>query len=251
MPGRKVLILGGTPEASALAAAVHDKLAGQAEVILSLAGLVAPRRPHPCAVRSGGFGGMTGLEDYLRRENIALLVDATHPFAARISENAHAAALRAEVPRLALVRPAWEPEPGDRWLEVDDFAEAARVLPRFARRVLLAVGRRNLGPFAGLEGIHLVVRLLEAPAEPPPLADFELAYSQPPHALETERAFLRDHAIDTIVARQSGGKESYAKLAAARELGLRVVLIARPPEEPGPTVATVEEALAWIEGQLR
>lgn len=247
---KKILILGGTAEASDLANRAHERFAGRAEVILSLAGLVPPRRPHACTVRTGGFGGGEGLEDYLRREGIGLVVDATHPFAARISENAYGACLRAEVPLLGLVRPPWHEGPGDQWVEVDDFAEAAAVLRRFARRVLLVVGRRNLEAFAGLEGIFFAVRLLEAPAEPLPLEDAQVVVGYPPHGVEEERKLLQDLQIDTLVVKQSGGREGWAKLAAARQERVKVVLIARPPPEPGPQVATVDEALEWLESRL-
>jgi precorrin-6A/cobalt-precorrin-6A reductase len=250
MPNSKILILGGTAEASELANRAHDRFAGRAEAILSLAGLVPPRRAHACTVRTGGFGGGEGLEDYLRREGVSLVVDATHPFAARISENAYGACLRAGVPLLALVRPPWREAPGDQWLEVDDFAEAAAALPRFARRVLLVVGRRNLEAFAGLEGLFFAVRLLEPSTEPLPLKDAQVVIGRPPHGVEEERKLLRDLRIDTLVVKQSGGAEGRAKLLAAREERVKVVLIARPPAEPCPQVETVDEALAWLESHL-
>ncbi|MEO5336852.1 MAG: cobalt-precorrin-6A reductase [Magnetospirillum sp. WYHS-4] len=247
---KKVLILGGTAQANELAALAHERLAGRAEVVLSLAGVAAPRRSHPCIVRKGGFGGIDGLADYLKAEGVTLVVDATHPFAEQMSNHAYCACLEAGTSRLALVRPPWHPEPGDRWVEVESFARAAEVLPRFARRVLLTTGRRDLGAFAGLPGIFFAVRLLEAPAEALPLDAYRIVVGAPPHSVEDERRLMRDLRIDTLITKQSGGEEGRAKLVAAREERVKVVLIARPYPEPGPQVATVAEAMAWVEAQL-
>lgn len=247
---KRVLILGGTGEATELARRLHETQSGRAEVILSLAGLVDPAKPHPCAIRTGGFGGIEGLERYLKAEAIDLVIDATHPFAEAISTHAYCACQRTEVPRLMLVRPPWTPQAGDRWLQADSLERTAEVLPQFARRVLLVVGRRGVEAFKDVEGIHFVVRLIEPPDEDLPLADYTVVTGRPPHPYDEERALMEDHAIDTMVVKQSGGGPGRAKLTAARDLKVKVVLVDRPPLEPGLEVASVEEAMAWIEEQV-
>lgn len=246
----RLLILGGTAEAAELARLAADALAGRVEAITSLAGRTAPARRLPGLVRIGPFGGVSGLTAYLEEERIGCLIDATHPFAVDISAHAYAAALAAGVPRLSLVRAPWRMGPGLRWIEVDDLEAAAEVLPRFARRVLLTVGRGGLGAFSGVAGVWFLARLIAPPEGPLPLADYQTVCGRPPFAVEDERDLLAAHRIDTLVSRNSGGASGQAKIDAAREAGVRIVLIARPPPEPGPSVATPAEALAWVEGQV-
>jgi len=242
---RRLLILGGTGEAVDLAAAAVVRFADGLEVITSRAGVTRDPAPVAGTERRGGFGGIDGMADYLREERIDLVIDATHPFAATMSEHAHAACLRAEVPRLQLLRPAWKPHPGDKWVEVPDTA-AARALPRMARRVFLTTGRNGLDAFAAAEGLWFLVRLIEAPAEPLALPAHEIVTGRPPFALADERALIERHHIDCLVSKNSGGEAGEAKLVAAREAGLRMVLIERPPPEPGDRVATVAEAVDWL-----
>jgi len=235
-----VLILGGTAEAVRLAEACAAL--PQLEIVTSLAGRTrAPRAP-PGEIRIGGFGGVEGLARYLRSRAIGRVVDATHPFAARIGRNAAQACLAAAVPRLRLLRPPWRQEPGDRWLEVDSLAEAARRLPASAR-VFLSVGRSELAAFAGLPQWFLV-RTIE-PAERC-LAQAHWLAERGPFRLEDELALLRAHAIDVVVTKGSGGEATYAKLAAARALGLPVIMVRRPPPPPGAVVDSVAAALAWL-----
>jgi precorrin-6A/cobalt-precorrin-6A reductase len=239
----RVLILAGTHEASALAAACVA-LPGL-EVISSLAGRTRAPQPLAGKVRSGGFGGSPGLERFLRAAAIDRVVDASHPFAAEIGRHAEAACRAAGVPRLRLLRPPWRRQKGDRWLQVADLAEAAARLPALGRRAFLTVGHKDLGAFAGLPGIWFLVRTIEPPA-PVPLAHARWVQARPPFALEAELELLRRHRIEVLVTKASGGEATYAKLAAARALGLPVLMVRRPPAPPGPVVATVALALDWL-----
>ena len=245
-----LLILGGTAEAAELAGRVVRDLAQRVAVTTSLAGRLVPSRDIPGNVRTGGFGGTRGLAAFLREAAVDCVIDATHPFAETISAKAFAACLLAEVPRLMLVRPPWRPPPGTKWVDADDMAGAAEILPRLARRAFLTVGRGGVAAFSEVSDVWFLVRLIEEPAEPLPLPDHALVVARPPFTVEGERALLEEHRIDTLVTRQSGGAATAAKVVAAREADIKVVLVARPPLEPGPVVETVEEALAWLEAQV-
>lgn len=239
-----VLILGGTTEGYALAGALAP-LAGL-RVVSSLAGrTVSPRHP-PGELRVGGFGGAAGLATYLRAERIAAVIDATHPFAARMGWNAAEACGEAGVPLLRLERPAWTPVSGDRWDEVDDWEEAARSLHERARRVLLALGRQELAPFAGLDDIWFLIRSVDAPEPLPLFAQAKVKLARGPFTLDDERDLLRSHGIDTLVCKNSGGSATDAKLEAARRLGVRVVMRRRPARPAVPAVASVAAAVDWV-----
>jgi len=238
----RVLVLGGTAEARRLAAALHRD-PGIA-VTSSLAGRVAvPALPHG-DVRIGGFGGAEGLAAWLRGNRADAVVDATHPFAARMSANAVAAAGATGVPLLVLRRPGWTAGPGDRWHRVPDAAAAAALAPRLGDRVFLATGRGDLPAFADVDAWFLL-RAVDPP--PPPLPRrSHLVLARGPFTADAERALLREHRVDVVVARDSGGELTAAKLVAARELGTPVVLLDRPPAPAAPAVATVEDAVAWV-----
>jgi precorrin-6A/cobalt-precorrin-6A reductase len=246
MAERRLLILGGTGEALALAQQA-SRLPGL-WVVSALAGRT--RKPVMPAgeARIGGFGGADGLAEYLRDAAIDLLVDATHPFAAEISRNAVAARAATGVPLLTLTRPAWQPRDGDRWTVVAD-ADAAATALTPASRVFLAVGRGALVPFARADAWFLV-RVIDPPDAEPPLKDYTLIEGRGPFRDADERALLIAHRIDTVVAKNSGGEATYAKIAAARALGLPVVMIRRPPPPAGESVASVEEAMAWLRPRL-
>ena len=246
----RLLILGGTTEGRALATAAERRFGPTLTVISALAGRTrAPLLPTG-QVRIGGFGGAEGLASYLREERIGLLIDATHPFATQISAQAREAAARVGTKRLALVRPPWRPLPGDRWIDVATVEEAAAAIPAEAQRVFLTVGVRSLAPFAGRPDLWFLVRLVDEPAEPIPLARHQLICARGPFTEADERALLEAHGIDCLVTRASGGDATVAKLAAARALGLPVVMVRRPPPPPDTQAASVADALAWIEGQL-
>ncbi len=250
MAVKHLLILGGTAEARELARRVAITIAKKVRVTTSLAGRRAKAPALPGDVRIGGFGGIGGLVDYLSENAVDFVIDATHPFSAVISDHANAAATAASVPRLQLIRPLWKLPPAAKWIEVDDLADAALDLARFARRVFLTTGVRGLGAFSGLDDIWFLVRLIDPPAEPPPLAQLELITGKPPYTLEDELAILADHDIDTLVTKHSGGDGTVAKVMAAAEAGVKIVLIRRPPPEPGLVVETIDDAFAWIESQI-
>ena len=246
VPAIRVLILGGTAEAGALAAAAVARFGARARVISSLAGRTTDRAPLAGEVRVGGFGGVGGLAAYLSEHGIDAVIDATHPFAANISANARRASERAGVARLVLARPEWRREPGDRWIEVDDSAHAASLLPGLGRRAFLTVGARELGAFAPLRHMWFLVRLIEPPEGAPPLHSHRLILGRGPFTVVAERALLVEHAIDVLVSKASGGASTEAKIVAARELGLPVVVLRRPLPEPGERVESVEDALLWL-----
>ena len=246
----RLLILGGTAEGRALAEAAAMRFGPSLAVISALAGRTrAPILPAG-HVRIGGFGGSEGLAAYLKDERIDLLVDATHPYAMQISAQACDAASRTGTERLVLVRPPWQPMPGDRWVGAATVEEAVGAIPAEAERVFLTVGVRSLTPFAARPDLWFLVRLVDEPAEPIPLARHRLICARGPFAEADERALLADHHIDCLVTRASGGDATAAKLAAARTLGLSVVMVHRPPPPPGPSASSVEEALTWIEQRL-
>nr|BFD81189.1 cobalt-precorrin-6A reductase [Streptomyces sp. Xyl84] len=243
-----VLILGGTTEARRLAELLHGTPAVRATS--SLAGRVAGPRLPPGEVRVGGFGGTEGLTAWLREHAVDALIDATHPFAGTISFHAARAAATAHVPLLALRRPGWVPVAGDRWHEAASLEEAARLLPGLGRRVFLTTGRTGLAAFAGLDGLWFLVRSVDAP-EPPHPAAMEVLLDRGPFGLDGERELLRRHRIDVVVTKDSGGAATAPKLTAAREAGLPVVMVRRPPVPEGvPSVATPQEAAHWLAGRL-
>jgi len=240
----RILILGGTLEARRLA----ERLRGRADaaITLSLAGRTASPAAQPVPVRIGGFGGAEGLAAYLRAERIAALIDATHPYAATISANAARAATAAGVRLLALRRPAWQPNAGDRWTEVPDVHAAVQALGPATRRVFLTLGRKELAPFAAAPQHHYLVRSVD-PVDPPlPVPHAIYLLARGPFAETAERELLLAHAIDAIVAKNSGGEATYAKIAAARALGIEVIMLRRPPLPAMPSVASIEEAAAWL-----
>jgi precorrin-6A/cobalt-precorrin-6A reductase len=242
--GPTLLILGGTGEARALAAAVVAH--GGRRVVSSLAGRVSEPLLPAGEVRLGGFGGPTGLAVWLRAEGVTAVVDATHPFAARISASAVAATARSGVPLLVLRRPGWVAGPGDDWTRVPDVAAAAAALRDRPGPVFLTTGRGGLAHFARLPH-RFVIRTVDPP-DPPLPADCLLVRSRGPYRLAGERALLAEHDIRVLVTKDSGGEMTSAKLTAARERGVPVVIVDRPPlPDPAvPSVADPQAALAWV-----
>lgn len=239
-----VLILGGTTEARELAAVLTARPG--VRVTTSLAGRVT--RPGAIAgdVRIGGFGGAPGLAEWLCHEHVDALVDATHPFARTITAHAAHAARSTGVPSVVLRRPGWRPGPGDRWHLVGSLDEAAELLPSLGRRVFLTTGRMDLAAFAHLTGPHFLVRSVEPP-EPPMPPHTEVLLARGPFTPADESTLLRDHRIDVLVTKDSGGAATSAKLTAARELALPVVVVRRPPLPDGVTaVPDVAAVLEWL-----
>jgi len=252
MPPRPhhLLILGGTAEAAALAHAAIEGFGDRLAVTTSLAGRTEQPGPLPGAVRIGGFGGAAGLKSFIDAQAVDLLIDATHPFADQMARHAREAADAAAVPRLVLIRPAWRRHPLDRWIEVGDVAGAAAVVPRAGRRVFLTVGASELEAFAGLTDRFFLVRMIDPPRESPPLVDHELVLGRGPFTVAGERQLMRRHAIDALVAKASGGVATEAKIIAARELSLPVVMVRRPLPERGERVDTVDAAVIWIRRRM-
>ncbi len=236
-----VLILGGTAEARALAAALHD--AG-VPVLSSLAGRVARPRLPVGEVRVGGFGGPQAMARWLGEHAITAVVDATHPFAQRISASAVEACASAGVPRLRLERPGWTAAPGDDWHWVDDLPQAASAICALGTRVLLTSGRQGLSAFTGIDEVWFLIRCVDPPevALPP---RHELLLDRGPYTAAGERALVQRHRIDLLVTKDSGGPLTQAKLQVARERRMPVIVVRRPPRPDGPTVSTVPAAAAW------
>lgn len=225
MPLEKILILGGTAEAADLAARLVAK--GGAEVTTSLAGRTKEPAPLAGAVRIGGFGGIEGLAQYLARHGITRVIDATHPFARQISANAAKACAAAGVPLETVKRQAWSPVEGDRWTLVSSETEAADTLPA-GGRFFLALGRQYLGVFAKRSDCFFIIRMIDRPEQPLPISHYELVLGRPSSDMAEEFALLRHHGVTHLVCRNSGGTAGYAKIVAARELGLPVIMIGRP-----------------------
>lgn len=244
----RVLILGGTTESRELAARLAVGL--HTEVVLSLAGRTREPVKYPVPLRIGGFGGASGLADYLFERRIDLLIDATHPFAAQMSRHAAIAAAETGVPFFKLCRPAWRQAEGDRWIDASSIPDAVSRLGAMGRRVFVALGRQELEPLSAAPHHSYLVRSVD-PIDPPlDLPDARYIESRGPFALEAERALLAGERIEAILAKNSGGDATYGKIEAARELGIEVVLVRRPKHEDVETVETMAEAVALANRRL-
>ncbi|MDA0675613.1 MAG: cobalt-precorrin-6A reductase [Proteobacteria bacterium] len=246
----RLLILGGTAEAAAFARGVADRWGGNIDMITALAGRLG-RRPNLAGrMRVGGFGGTDGLTTYIKDESIDAMVDATHPFAAIMSAHAEEAAERTTVPRLVLCRPPWQSQAGDDWRTAPNIAEAARLVPTIGSRAFLTTGIGGLDAFAAARGAWFLVRLMAPPKEALPLAQCETVIGRPPYKLEDERRLIGDYNIAVTVSKNSGGVATEAKLTAAREAGIPVIMVERPQPPGGEIVADVDTALSWIAARI-
>jgi precorrin-6A/cobalt-precorrin-6A reductase len=241
----RLLILGGTAEASALAAAIAGR--ADIEAILSLAGRTRHPAPSPIQTRIGGFGGVAGLRAYLETARIGAVVDATHPFAAQMSRHASDACAAAKLPLLIFTRPPWRRVDGDRWIEVATMAEAAQALGPVPRNVFLTQGRQQLAAFAEAKHHRYLVRAIEPPDDVDALPHHRLILARGPFHLADEEALMRAENIECIVSKNSGGAATYAKIEAAHNLGLPIVMVQRPDKPDIEQTARLETALAWIE----
>jgi len=242
-----VLILGGTAEARELAGRLADR--GGLRTVSSLAGRVRDPALPAGEVRIGGFGGAEGLAAWLTGHDVAAVVDATHPFARGISANAAAACARTGTPLVSLVRPAWTPGEGDRWHEVASVEDAAGLLPSLGRRAFLTTGRQGLAAFAPLEQTWFLIRCVDPPSGPLPRA-CEVILARGPYDAGAERALMSSRRIDVLVTKNSGGEMTAGKLDAARDLGLPVVMVRRPPLPDVPRRASAGDAESWLLRQL-
>jgi precorrin-6A/cobalt-precorrin-6A reductase len=245
---QRILILGGTTQARRLAESLGTR--ADMAVTVSLAGRTTAPAAQGVPVRIGGFGGAEGLARYLTTERVDALIDATHPYAAIISANAAAAAVATRVPLLALRRPPWAPLPDDRWIEVADAAAAVEALGETPRRVFLTLGKTEIVIFARAPQHHYLVRSVE-PVDPPlPVPHASYITGRGPFTEADDRTLLITHAIDVVVAKNSGGSATYGKIAAARVLGLPVILLRRPALPEVTSVETVEDVVVWLDHAL-
>jgi precorrin-6A/cobalt-precorrin-6A reductase len=247
VPAPVVLILGGTGEARDLA----SRLAGRPglRVVSSLAGRVREPALPAGDVRIGGFGGPDGLVAFLTAEHISAVIDATHPFAEGMSANAAAACGQTGTPLLRVVRPPWRPRDGDTWHAARSLADAASLLPGLGRRVFLTTGRQGLAAFAGLRQTWFLIRCVDPPAGPMP-PQRQVILARGPYDTAAERALMREHQIDVLVTKNSGGELTAGKLAAARDLSIAVVMVSRPELALAPGCSSVAAAESWLLRQL-
>lgn len=240
----RILILGGTTEARELA----ERLAKRAdlEIVVSLAGRTKSPAPQPVPVRIGGFGGAAGLATYLCKERIDALIDATHPYADTISANARAAARQTGLPLIALRRPPWRAVAGDRWSEAFDVVDAVRRLGERPRQIFVTLGRTELTPLATAPQHFYLIRSVDPVGPPLPLPRVRYVTERGPFTEADDHALMSAHAIDGVIAKNSGGNASYGKIAAARALGIEVIMLRRPASLDGLAVDSLEEVIAWL-----
>jgi precorrin-6A/cobalt-precorrin-6A reductase len=240
----RVLLLGGSTEASALAKLLAQD--GRFETTLSLAGRTASPRAQPVVTRTGGFGGAEGLARYLRQERIDVLVDATHPFAAQMSRNAIEAASATGTPLLAVERPAWQPQPGDNWTLAPDMAAAVQAIGSAPRKVFSGIGNLALAELQAAPQHTYVIRLIDLPKGPLALPNIVFIQARGPFTAEDDIRLFREHGIEVVLTKNAGGDATVSKIEAARALGLPVAMVQRPFIPPRLTVATAEEAIIWL-----
>ncbi|MBB4369286.1 precorrin-6A/cobalt-precorrin-6A reductase [Bradyrhizobium sp. cir1] len=238
----RALILGGTADASLLAAEIAR---ARIDAVYSYGGRTRAPAGQPLPTRIGGFGGVSGLADYIRREGITHVIDATHPFAAEMSRNAVAACAEAGTPLIALERMPWDRTQGDNWIEVADVNAAVAALPETPARVFLAIGRQHIAPFAAKPQHSYTLRFVDPPETSLPFTA-DVIVSRGPFTLDGELDMMRTRGIGWIVARNSGGDGARAKIDAARTLGLPVVMISRPELPDRPRVESVTEVMQWF-----
>lgn len=240
----RILLLGGTGEASALAAGLAGDPA--VAVTLSLAGRTAAPRPGPVPTRVGGFGGAEGLAEWLSANRIEAVIDATHPFAARISAHAARACAACALPLLAVRRPAWARREDDDWTEVASVAACVAALGSAPKRVFLTIGRQEVSAFARAPHHAYVVRTIEPVGDALPVPDLVTVSARGPFTLEDETRFMREARVEVLVTKNSGGAATYPKIEAARRLGLPVLIVARPALPDVPSVPDEAGARDWL-----
>lgn len=245
MSKKSILILGGTGEAVALAHAL-DEQRPDLYVTIALAGMTRAPSEMPGHVRVGHFGGVEGLADFITRRGMSAVIDATHPFAARITNNAVQACAQTDVPRLRLERPQWVMPPDTDVVFMPDVEEAARLVARTSSSTFLTIGRKHLNAFDDVQNVKFLVRMIDRPDEPLSLGNCTVVTGRPPFDVDGEEALMREYEIDTLVAKASGGDATRAKIDAAAKVGVRIILIRRPPPPDGDRVSRVEEALKWL-----
>ncbi len=240
----RVLLLGGTTEASAMARA----LAGAGvDAVFSYAGRTHMPVTQPLPTRIGGFGGVAGLRSYLDAEGISHVIDATHPFAAGMSANAHEACGTCGVALIRLERPAWVAQEGDHWTQVPRVEDIPALLPDDPACVFLAIGKQQIGVFAAQPQHHYIVRLVDAPEQALPLPRTTVLLARGPFDVAGDTKLMREHGVTHVVAKNAGGTGARAKLDAARALGVPVIMADRPVLPGDNAVGSVAEVLAWLD----
>lgn len=235
-----LLILGGTGEARQIA----DRLQGY-DAVISLAGATRTPAAQALPTRIGGFGGADGFRDYLREAGITAVLDATHPFAHRITTRTAAVCQALGMPYVQFLRPPWTPEPGDNWIEIASESEAAEHIPQ-GSVVFLGTGRQTLERFANLRGCEVICRQIDPPEHPFPFAGGRFLVGRPPFSVADEEALFSKLGVGFLVVKNAGGVASRTKLTAARNLGIPVLMIARPARGDWPVVETVDDAITWV-----
>ncbi len=246
MPNEKrVLILGGTGDAFSLAKLLDES--GGFDIISSLAGRTRYPVEPPGQVRSGGFGGVAGLVDFLKSASIEAVVDATHPYAARISGNAAKACNASNIPHVQLLRPAWQEKPEDHWVPVETLRNAAaEILKRGFQRIFLTTGRQELKPFTPIKDRWFLLRMIDPPKNSLGFEQSEIILGRGPFDTDAEVELMKTHRIDAIVTKNSGGTATYGKVEAAQRLKLPVIVIQRPSAAEGNSVTTADQAVKWL-----
>ena len=239
----RALLLGGTGDANTLAEALAR---ARIDAIYSYAGRTQIPLLHALSMRTGGFGGAAGLADFIKQGGITHVIDATHPFAAEMSRHAIEACTTTSTPLIALERAPWTRMPGDNWIKVENIGAAVAALPDAPAHIFLAIGRQHIAPFAAKAQHAYLLRFVDAPEGALPLPAAEVIVSRGPFMLAGDRELMRSRNIDILVARNSGGNGARAKIDAARELGLPVIMIARPALPERPRVESVEGVMAWL-----
>ncbi len=240
---KNLLILGGTTEATTLAQIISKT---NINARLSYAGRVSRLRSSPIKKRVGGFGGIPGLVDYLKSEQITHVVDATHPFAVQMSKNAIAACSMASIPLVALTRPPWQKKQGDKWINVPNIEAAVQYLNQPKKRVLLAIGRQNLSLFHAQPHHNYILRLVDPPEEPLKFPNHSIILSKGPFTVKNDLALFKEHKIELVLAKNSGGDGAYSKIEVARILGLPVIMVDRPKIPSRKEIFHADSALSWI-----
>jgi precorrin-6A/cobalt-precorrin-6A reductase len=239
----RALILGGTGDANQLAGTL---LRAGIDAVYSYAGRTRIPLGHALPTRIGGFGGVEGLAEFIRHENITHVIDATHPFAAEMSRNAVEACAATNIPLIALERAPWKKMHGDKWIDVPEINAAVAALPDRRVHVFLAIGRQHLAPFAAKPQHAYTLRFVDSPDGRLPLPDAAVIISRGPFTFSGDRELMRERNIEWLVARNSGSAGARAKIDAARDLGIPVIMIARPELPVRRQAQSIEEVLAWL-----
>lgn len=238
-----ILLLAGTSEAKEIALELAKR---GVDAVASLAGVTRVPASLDLPTRRGGFGGEAGFRAYVKEAGITAVIDATHPFAAEITNRTARVCVDLGLPYLQVLRPAWVPAADDNWTDIADESEAADIIPKGAT-VFLGTGRQTLERFAGLEGCRVICRQIDPPTAPFPFEGGEFLIGRPPFPVARELSIFVALGVEWIVVKNAGGVASATKLTAARELGIPVLMIVRPPMPNAPRVATAGEAIAWAD----